>query len=286
MPTSFPEHIIAFFSNIPSSSVSYRKVIEGSGKPYLKNFTMDDGSPLVVGDFDSPDIHEGSIAYHPVFGYVSYRSRWGFSTQSFIVNLKAADENPAITAHLIHVDSCGGEAFGCHEAFTAVKGLKKPCYSLIDTVAASAGYYLVAGADKIFASSMFSEIGCIGIMSTMYDDTEWMKKAGLEEHEYYSNYSPLKNKVFNDARKGDGSEFVKRFLDPMAYRFIEDVKSARKDISQAACEGETFYAAEALPAGLIDGENTLDEVIAIIMSTVKPADTVPEININQLNFSL
>ena len=145
---------------------------------------------------------------------------------------------------------------------------------------------MVAGADKIFASSMFSEIGCIGIMSTMYDDTEWMKKAGLEEHEYYSNYSPLKNKVFNDARKGDGSEFVKRFLDPMAYRFIEDVKSARTNISQAACEGETFYAAEALPAGLIDGENTLDEVVAIIMSTVKPADTVPEININQLNFSL
>lgn len=248
---------------------------------------MAEGSPLVFFDYDSPDIQDGSIAYHPVFGPVYYRSYWRFSTERFMQDLQAAEDNPAISAHIIHVDSVGGEAFGCHEAFEAVKALKKPCYGVVDTVAASAGYYLVAAADKIYAGSIFSEVGCIGTMGVIYDDSGWLKQIGLEEHEYYSSYSPLKNKVFNDAKEGNGDEFVKKWLDPMAKQFIDDVMSARPKITQSAQEGEAYYAAEAMAAGLIDGENTLEEVVELIQKKHGPKPAAQEtIDINQLNFSL
>ncbi len=285
MPGHNSHHIIGFYGKVLSASASSQRYETDSSVPYRMRFQKKDGSPLVFTDFDDPEIAGGSIAYHPVFGNVCYKSSWRFSTERFISDLKAADANPAITAHLIHVDSCGGEAFGCHEAFITVRSLSKPCYGLIDSVAASAGYYLVAGAKRIYASSMFSEIGCIGIMSVMVDDTEMLKKWGLDEHEYYSNYSPLKNKVFNDARHGNGEEFVKRFLDPYAFRFIDDVRSARKKISEEALQGETYYAANAMPAGLIDGEASLEEVVGMITEAAKPKQsTAPAIDINKFNF--
>ena len=122
-------------------------------------------------------------------------------------------------------------------------------------------------------------------MSVMVDDTEMLKKWGLEEHEYYSNYSPLKNKVFNDARNGNGEEFVKRFLDPYAFQFINDIRSARKKISEEALQGETYYAADAMPAGMIDGEASLEEVVGMITEAAKPKqNTAPAIDINKFNF--
>lgn len=272
---------------MPVPSDSFQKGPADSRKPYREHFAMAEGSPLVAFDYDSPDIQEGSIAYHPVFGPVYYRSSWRFSTERFTMALEAAEGNPAIMAHIIHVDSVGGEAFGCHEAFEVVKALKKPCYGVIDTVAASAGYYLVAAADRIYTSSIFSEVGCIGTMAVMYDDSGWLKQIGLEEHEYYSSYSPLKNKVFNDARDGNGDEFVKKWLDPLARQFIDDVKSVRTGVTQPAQEGEAYYTADAMAAGLIDGENTLEEVVEMIRKKHGPKPATQEtIDINQLNFSL
>lgn len=285
MPGHNDHHIIGFYGKVLSASASSQRYDMDRSVPYRMRFQKKDGSPLVFTDFEDPEIIEGSIAYHPVFGNIYYKSSYRFSTERFISDIKAADANPAIIAHLIHVDSCGGEAFGCHEAFTAVRSLSKPCYGLIDSVAASAGYYLVAGAKRIYASSMFSEIGCIGIMSVMVDDTEMLKKWGLEEHEYYSNYSPLKNKVFNDARNGNGEEFVKRFLDPYAFQFINDIRSARKKISEEALQGETYYATDAMPAGMIDGEASLEEVVGMITEAAKPKqNTAPAIDINKFNF--
>lgn len=272
---------------MPVPSDSFQMVPADSRKPYREHFAMAEGSPLVAFDYDSPDLQDGSIAYHPVFGPVRYRSAWRFSTERFMQDLQAAEANPAIIAHIIHVDSVGGEAFGCHEAFEAVKALKKPCYGVIDTVAASAGYYLVAAADRIYTSSIFSEVGCIGTMAVMYDDSEMLKQWGLKEYEYYSTYSPLKNKVFNDAKDGNGEEFVKKWLDPMARQFIDDVKSVRTGISQRAQEGEAYYTADAMAAGLIDGENTLEEVVVLIQKKYGPKPAAQEtIDINQLNFSL
>lgn len=258
------------------------------GKTYKDSIELPEVPSIVPawnlqGDSDIP---QNSIAYHPIFGEVRYGySWWGFSTKEFIDNLKAAEANPAIAAHIIHVNSCGGEAFGCHEAYEAVKALTKPCYAVIDSMAASAGYYLVCAADKIFASSIFSEVGCIGTMCTMINDADWMKAHGYKELEYYSTYSPLKNKVFKDAVEGQGDEFVKRFLDPLANQFIEDVRAARTGVAEDgdAVKGETFYAAEAQPAGLIDGVQSLEDTIAELAGLIA-SQKEPSVNINKINF--
>lgn len=285
MPPKKNLHTIGFYANIATISGNSESRCLDIAKAYSENTRNPGIDALVASDFEDAGISPGSIAYHPVFGNIYYRSRRAFSMAGFMDDLKKAEENPSIAAHLVHVASLGGEAFGCHEAFEIIRGLKKPCYGLIDTVAASAGYYLLAGCKKIYASSMFSQVGCIGTMAVLYDDAELWKMCGYERHEYNSNYSPFKNKVFDDAAKGDGDEFVKRFLDPLALQFVDDVRSARPGISEAALQGETYYAADALSEGLIDGEDTLEGLVDSIKEEIRLACcSAPAIDINKINF--
>lgn len=280
-----PEIQILFLACVPQHAASHLMIVEDKDKkPYRECVSVPPDCGLSYpSSFSDPNIPDGSIAFHPVLGDITYQSRYYFSTKQFIADLRAADENPAISGHLIYVDSCGGEAFGCHEAFLAVKDLIKPVYAFIESIAASAGYYLVAAADKIFASSIFSEIGSIGVMCTFYDYDNYYKQDGLEKKTYISNYSPLKNKVVNDAVKGEGEEYVRRFLDPMALQFIEDVKSVRKGLSEDAQKGELYYSPDAQSADLIDGEYSLDEVLERLRKETSKNETSPSVDINSLN---
>ena len=272
--------IVAFYGKMPQTAEVNQIFSPKSGTRYKDAIPAPSFSSLVTRyRFLDDDIEDGSIAYHPVFGDIRMDSYWRFSTRRFMADLKDAESNPAIVAHLIHVNSAGGEAFGCREAFQLIRSLKKPVIGLIDSLACSAGYYLVVGCNKVYASSIFSEIGCIGTMATFYNDDKMMEDWGYKVHEYYSHLSTRKNKVFNDANDGDGEEYITRFLDPMAQDFIDNVKAARGEISEEAQQGETFYAAEAMAAGLIDGEASMEEVLDELKTLTNPN---PSININEL----
>lgn len=273
------KRIVAFYGKIPHTAEINQIFDPKSGIKYKDALPAPSSSLIISSEFDNPDVESGSIAYHPVFGDIRMDSWWRFSTRKFMEDLRAADENPAISGHLIHVNSAGGEAFGLREAFRIIKSLKKPVVGLIDGMACSAGYYLLAGCDKIYASSLFSMVGCIGTMATFINDDKAMEKWGYEIHEYYSHLSSRKNKVFEDAASGEGEEYITRFLDPLAQAFIDDVVSSRGEISEEAKSGETFYATDAMSAGLIDGEASLEEVLDIINKMNNPT---PSININDL----
>lgn len=249
---------------------------------FLKQLSSESAGHLTM-DFAGDDTVSGSIAYHPVFGIISYDHWYYFSTKKFIDDLRAADENPAIKAHLLHIDSPGGEAFGIPEAFEAVRALKKPVYAFVESMAASAGYYIAAGAGKIYARSIFSDIGCIGAMAEIVDDSGLNEKFGIKVTAIRSSYSPLKNKVQEDVLNGHPEEYIRERLDPLAKRFIDDVRTARPDIAEDsdALKGKLYFAADAQGEGLIDGIMTIDEVIEEIdAETQIPYNSIYSININ------
>lgn len=281
---------IVFQTDAPVPSSEGQELIvlqEEEKKAYKEAIARPQASSLSYpSDFEDPDIQAGSIAYHPVFGQVAFRSWWRFSTAQFMADLKAAEENPNIIAHLLHIDSPGGDAFALHEAFELVRDLKKPCIAVIESIGGSAGYYLAAAADKIYASAEFSLIGCIGIAAVIVDDTEYYEKMGIKYRTLVSNYSPLKNKAARDAANGDAKEYIERYLDPMALQFINDVASVRKNISEAAKQGDTFHTAEAIENGLIDGKKNLDEALHELLLSARAPEptkmTSPSFDINTL----
>ncbi len=226
----------------------------------------------------SSDIPSGSIAIHPLYGNVAWDSWWRFSTKEFISDLKSADDNPSIIGHIITVDSGGGECFGCHEAFEAVKALKKPCIALIDSECCSAAYWISCAADKIFASSTFSTIGSIGVMGVFYNYDKYFENEGINIHEYYSSYSDLKNKTFRDAENGDPEAYIKEFLDPFAEQFLADVKSVRNIPDDSEVLRGKAYLSHLAPQGeLIDDlEVSIEEAVAEIL--IKAQSTEIDIN--------
>lgn len=236
-----------------------------------EQFSSDVASRLTM-DYSGEQVTAGSIAAFLICGYVYYdHAPWYFSTRNFIEDIKAADENPAISAHLLYIDTPGGEAFGLPEAFETIRSLTKPVYAFVDSMAASAGYYFAAGAKKIYAGSIFSNIGCIGAMAEMVDDTEWQKQCGLKTISIRSTYSPLKNKMAEDVLEGHPEEYIRERLDPLAEKFISDVRSARPDIKEDsdALKGKIYFAAVAQGEGLIDGVMKLDEVLDEIAADCK-----------------
>lgn len=233
---------------------------------------------LVFPDTEAPD--KGSIAYHPIIGYVTYGSRWMFSTASFIEGLKMAEENPAIIGHILYVDSGGGEVFGCHEAFEAVRNLKKPCIALIDSIGASAAYWICCAADKVYATSLFTTVGSIGIMGIWYNDDKALEKWGITKVETYSKHSDLKNKKYRDADAGKPEEYIAETLDPLAEQFLSDVKSVRPIAEDSeALRGQDYFADRAPEKELIDGYSSLEASVAEIAGM----SAASQIDINSLN---
>lgn len=277
---------------VPGASSLALNIIRKEDQTYHDAITELCSSPSLIHGWSlrsGKDIPEGSIAYHPLFGDIRYGYSYYYaSTMELCDNIKAAEANPAIVAHLIHIDSCGGQAFGLHEAFELIRSTKKPCYAVIESAAASAAYYLAVGCDKIFTTSQFSKVGSIGVMTIYVDESEYLKKEGVKVVELYSNYSPLKNQDSRDLQNGDTAEYIKKYLDPIAKAFIEDVKTARKGVADDsdALKGELLLADASIQAGLVDAVASLDDVIDKLAKKTAPKAPAeaPAFDINKLNY--
>lgn len=207
-------------------------------------------------------VNPGSVAVYHVYGTVYYDSWWGFSTREFVDNLKTAEERPEFTAHLLIVDSPGGEVFFCHEAFDAIRSCRKPVVAVCESMCASAAYWIASAAGRVYAVSPFSEVGSIGVMTRFMDSSQWYRTNGYREVEVYATGSDLKNKVYKDAVDGRPEEYIHRFLDPVLETMLGDIRSTR-DIPDGSnvLRGDIYYAQEAMGLGLIDGIKGVDECL-------------------------
>lgn len=213
----------------------------------------------ITTDFSSSELNQNTLAYHRVFGSIIADDRywWYFSTKKFISNIQAAESNPNIIAHFIHVSSGGGEAWLLDKAFEAVKNTNKPVIAFIEKAAASAGYYIITAADKIYAYTQNDTIGSIGTMIYFLDIIPYYLKMGIKEHEHYAEKSDLKNKKFNDLLDGKAERYIKEELNPLQQQFETAVRSTRAAIyklpdDHPVVRGETFATPQAIEIGLVD----------------------------------
>lgn len=257
--------------------------------PEYIDLLHDEGTaPVMVADesgqgvsADLRSVDGSSVAVHFIYGTIFY-DWFGFSTRNFTDELAEADSNPNITAHLIVVDSPGGEVFYCHEAAAAIRECKKPVVAVCESVCASAAYWLASAADRIFAVSPFTEVGSIGVMARFLDTSEWYRMQGCKEIEIYASGSDLKNKVIKDVVNGKEQEYIKRFLDPVLEAMIDDIRQKRTIADGSdALRGEIYYANEAIGLGLIDGIKSIDEAFQEAVDLGEGARVMEFLNSNQ-----
>lgn len=223
-------------------------------------------SPLsLVGyDFDSPELPDNSVAYHRVWGLITASSRYYFSSKQLEADLLAADANPQITSHLLHVNSPGGEAYYLDRLDETMRSLQKPVVTLYEQ-ACSAAYNIACHGQRVYATTAFDFVGCIGTMTSFYDFKQYYESLGIKLIEAKATKSDLKNKVFDNLKDGKPKQYIEEVLDPLNDSFLSTVRSQRKrlaglDDDAPVLRGETFFTKAALEIGLADGQSTLLDV--------------------------
>lgn len=181
-----------------------------------------------------------------------------------IEGIEKAVNNSSVKAIVLRVNSPGGSALVSDLIWHAIEKAKekKPVVVSMGDVAASGGYYIAAGANKIFASPA-TITGSIGVFGVLPNMSELAKEWGVNPQEVathengatYSAFSPM-SKKFRALTLQGIEETYQTFLNRVSQgrgMTIEEV--------DALAQGRVWTAEAALEGGLIDGIGDLDLAI-------------------------
>lgn len=175
--------------------------------------------------------------------------------------IEVANQDPAIKAIIVEVDSAGGTPVAGEEIAAAISDSEKPVVAYIRDMGASASYWAISDADRIWASKN-SSVGSIGVTMSYLNNTEKNKKEGL-------TFEKLSSGIFKDAGNADlpltkeERAVFMRDINIIYENFIEDISINRNipiEKVRSFADGSTVLGEKAKELGLIDEIGGLDEV--------------------------
>ncbi len=275
--------------NFDPKTDSYNQLSSLILKDLIKEYSITDMPDVcLTDDYITEELPPCSIAYYRVFGFITASSRWWFSSKQLELDLLAAEKNPQIACHFLHINSPGGEAWYLDRLSETMRQLEKPVIALVEQVCASAAYYIGCHAQKIVSLTQNDQIGCIGTMTDFYSFEDYYKKLGIEHFRVRADQSDLKNKKFDDLQNGKPKQYKEDLLNPLASQFIQEVRDMRSAIKSLpdnapVLRGETFSSQAAIDLGLIDGLMTFPEAVKSAFEMAKNFDSTTNMR-KALNF--
>ncbi len=190
---------------------------------------------------------------------------FGIATSEEITkSLKDASEDEGVKAIVMRINSPGGSPAAAEEIVASMKKINKPIVVSMGDVAASAGYYISAPADKIIASPD-SITGSIGVIWEFQNRSKFYEKDGTSF--YIAKSGELKD-MGGDWRglSDEEKRFAERLIEEAYGRFVNEVAADRnlslskvKDLA----DGRVYTGARAKELGLVDDFGGLDYAIEI-----------------------
>lgn len=159
--------------------------------------------------------------------------------------LREAREREDIKAVFLNIDSPGGTVAGTPELAAAVKTLNenKPVYAFSSGLMCSAAYWIASQARAIYATPS-AQVGSIGVVQAVIDNTAALDKAGLKVEVFsvgkYKAMGAPGTPLTDDQR-----ELIQSNLAEIAAEFHDAVLSRGRAIPAEAMEGQTFSGKQA-----------------------------------------
>lgn len=177
-----------------------------------------------------------------------------YPMQAIINAINTAGDDEACKAVVLRVGSPGGSVAGFSQLVAAVKqcAAKKPVHAIVNEMAASMAYAMVAGADEIVTTSS-GLLGSIGTLAIRYDDSKMFADMGVKAIPIASSdIKPVGNPgvpVTDEAIAMD-----KRIVDDAFEQFVAVVAEGRGLSADAIkkTNAAIFCAKDALAYGLCD----------------------------------
>jgi protease-4 len=232
----------------------------GSGKTFTEE--------LVSGSHFASD----KIAVIDIAGMIASGngSFYEIADSSFICEqIKAAEEDPSVKAVVINLDTPGGEVTAADQIYHEILKLRekpsgKPAVAMMNSMAASGGYYVAAACDSIVANKL-TLTASIGVIIEGYNYAELFAKLGVKSEVYKSG--AMKDMLDGSrVRTEEERVIVQRLVDSAYEEFLAVVANGRKiPISQLRgkpiVDGRVLDGKQALAAGLVDKLGFFDDSV-------------------------
>ena len=180
--------------------------------------------------------------------------------------LRQARNNSAVKSVVLRIDSPGGSAFASEVIRNEVQALRdagKPVVVSMSSVAASGGYWMSMGADKILAQPT-TITGSIGIFSVMTTFEKGLNNIGINTDGVGT--SPFAGVGVTTGLSDGASKVFQMGIEHGYQRFISLVADNRdmtlEDVD-AIAQGRVWTGVDALDNGLIDDIGDFDDAIAL-----------------------
>ena len=190
------------------------------------------------------------------------------SEKKYLSMLTKIRNDKTIKAVVLRVNSPGGNAFTSDVIWHEIEKIKesgKPVIASFGDYAASGGYYIAAGADKIVAQPN-TLTGSIGVFMMFPNATRLLNdKIGvnfdtIKTHEFATGFSPFMN--LSEKEKSMLQESTMDIYE----LFIDRVSKGRKlsvDSTKMIAQGRVWTGRAAQKIGLVDELGNLDDAIKI-----------------------
>jgi protease IV len=213
-------------------------------------------SPKATGSKRSASLFsKGSVGVVEVNGVI-------MDSKKVLRQLESFEEDAAIKAVVLRLNSPGGSVAPSQEIYEAVRQYKKPVVASMASVAASGAYYIACGAKKVFANpgTITGSIGVIMEFANLEKLYEWAKIRRFV----------IKTGKFKDAgaehREMSAEEraLLQAMIDDVLMQFKKAVADGRKmNMAQVTplADGRIFSGSQAKSAKLVDELGTLQDAI-------------------------
>ena len=214
---------------------------------------------------------DDEVAVYYAYGEINDSKSMGFSqehqitTKATITDLQKLREDKDVKAVVIRVNSPGGSAFASEQIWHEVQLLRaeKPVVISMGGVAASGGYYISCGANKIFAEPM-TLTGSIGIFGMIPDASELLtQKLGLSfdvvKTNAMSDFGSL-TRPFNANEAAKMQSYINNGYELFTGR-VAGGRGMAQDSVKTIAEGRVWTGEQALKIGLVDKLGNLEDAI-------------------------
>lgn len=192
----------------------------------------------------------------------------GIVSSTLVPQIMELVDDDDIDGLILRVNSGGGSAYASEQIWEALGQFKKitgkPFYVSMGDVAASGGYYISCGADKIYAEPL-TLTGSIGIFGIIPEASELLNnKLGVNTSTVATNPGSLPPTIFKPMTERQRAS-MQRYVDTGYELFVKRCADGRKmavDSIKKIAEGRVWDGQMALRIGLVDKLGGLDAAIA------------------------
>ena len=194
------------------------------------------------------------------------------NSKDIVSQLKKYRKNKSINAVVLRIESPGGTIGASQEIYEEVKKIResgKIIVASLGNVAASGGYYVACGADKIVANPG-TVTGSIGVIAEFFNISELADKFGLK-------FETVKSGKFKDSGSPfrtlttEERKYFQKLIDDSFQQFVEVVHQEReidKEKLLKIADGRIFTGQQAKELNLVDELGSYEDAISL---TIKMA---------------